>query len=69
MGMTKEESDLLDYLSDATVFDYEDGHVKIPQSPGLGISINEEHVRKMAEVGHNWKNPVWRHKDGTVAEW
>ncbi|MFC0471134.1 galactonate dehydratase [Halalkalibacter kiskunsagensis] len=64
-----EGSDLLDYLTDASVFHYEDGHVKIPQAPGLGISMNEEHIRKMAEVGHNWKNPVWRHKDGTVAEW
>ena len=37
--------------------------------PGLGISINEDFVRKQAEIGHNWKNPVWRHKDGTIAEW
>jgi galactonate dehydratase len=64
-----EGSDLLDYLTDASVFHYKDGQVKIPQAPGLGISMNEEHIRKMAEVGHNWRNPVWRHKDGTVAEW
>jgi galactonate dehydratase len=64
-----EGSDLLDYLADPSVFSYEDGHVKIPQGPGLGISMNEEQVRKMAEQGHKWKNPVWRHKDGTVAEW
>ncbi|MEB3102458.1 galactonate dehydratase [Ferviditalea candida] len=62
-------SDLLDYLADPNVFDYRDGHVKILQGPGLGININEDHVRKMAETGHNWKNPVWRHRDGTVAEW
>ncbi|WP_088105778.1 galactonate dehydratase [Halalkalibacter urbisdiaboli] len=62
-------SDLLDYLSDPSVFNYEDGHVKIPQGPGLGISVNEEVVKEMAGKGHNWKNPVWRHKDGTVAEW
>lgn len=64
-----EGSDLLDYLIDPTVFDYKDGQVKIPEGPGLGISVNEEHVRKMTEIGHSWKNPVWRHKDGTVAEW
>jgi galactonate dehydratase len=62
-------SDLLDYLVDPTVFAYKDGYVKIPQGPGLGIEINEEHVKKMAEIGHNWKNPVWRHKDGSIAEW
>ncbi|SDE20299.1 galactonate dehydratase [Paenibacillus sp. UNCCL117] len=62
-------NDLLDYLDDPSVFGYEDGHVRIPQGPGLGISINEEVVRKMAETGHRWRNPVWRHRDGTVAEW
>jgi galactonate dehydratase len=38
-------------LVDKTVFEYKDGYVNIPDKPGLGIEINEEHVRKMAEVG------------------
>ena len=62
-------SDLLDYLIDPSVFKYDDGYVKIPSGPGLGIEINEDHVRKMAAIGHNWKNPIWRHKDGSIAEW
>lgn len=62
-------TDLLDYLADKSVFSYQTGSVAIPQGPGLGISVNEEHVRKMAVEGHNWRNPVWRHTDGTVAEW
>ena len=62
-------SDLLDYLTDNKVFEYDNGYVKIPDEPGLGIVINEDHVRKMAETGHNWRNPLWRHKDGSVAEW
>ncbi len=62
-------SDLLDYLADKTVFEYEEGYVNIPDKPGLGIEINEEHVRKMATIGHQWQNPVWRHPDGSVAEW
>lgn len=62
-------SDLLDYVVDHTVFKYENGYVKIPDGPGLGIEINEEHVRKMAKTGHNWHNPLWRHQDGSVAEW
>ncbi|MDB5412312.1 MAG: galactonate dehydratase [Rubritepida sp.] len=62
-------NDLLDYLSDASVFDYKDGFVAIPQGPGLGIEINEEFVRKKAAEGHRWRNPVWRHKDGSFAEW
>ena len=61
--------DLLDYLKDPKVFTYENGFVKIPEGSGLGIEVNEEKVREMAQKGHNWKNPVWRNEDGTVAEW
>lgn len=60
---------LLDYLEDQSVFKYEKGFVTIPRGPGLGISINEEYLLKMSKDGHNWKNPVWRHADGSVAEW
>ncbi|MDF2584342.1 MAG: dgoD, partial [Mycobacterium sp.] len=62
-------NDLLDYLVDASVFDYEDGYVKIPSGPGLGIEINEEYVIERAKEGHRWRNPLWRHTDGSVAEW
>lgn len=62
-------SDLLDYILEKDVFKYDKGYVKIPEGPGLGIEINEAHVRKMAETGHNWKNPLWRHRDGSIAEW
>lgn len=62
-------SDLLDYLVDPTVFEYENGSVKIPKGPGLGIDINEEKVKEMSEQAELWKNPIWRHADGTVAEW
>lgn len=62
-------NDLLDYVVNPSVFSYQKGHVTIPQGPGLGIEIDEEYVRRMSEVGHNWKNPVWRHRDGSVAEW
>ncbi|MBJ9968954.1 galactonate dehydratase [Burkholderia seminalis] len=62
-------NDLLDYLRNPEVFRYEDGFVAIPQGPGLGIDVNEEKVREMAKTGHRWRNPVWRHADGSVAEW
>lgn len=61
-------SDVLDYLADPSVFDYENGFVEIPDGPGLGIEIDEEHVREQAgEI--DWHNPIWRHDDGSVAEW
>jgi galactonate dehydratase len=62
-------SDLLDYLTDKNVFAYDNGFVRIPEGPGLGIDVNEAHVRKMALTGHQWHNPLWRHEDGSVAEW
>ncbi|RPF54318.1 galactonate dehydratase [Aquisalibacillus elongatus] len=62
-------NDLLDYINDRSVFEYQNGHVSLPKNPGLGISINEEYVEEMAQKGHRWRNPVWRHQDGTVAEW
>lgn len=63
-----EDSDVLDYLADPSVFEYEDGYVELPDGPGLGIEIDEEVVRERAG-GVDWHNPVWRHDDGSVAEW
>ena len=60
---------VLDYLVDPSVFAYEDGHVAIPQGPGLGIEVNEDFVRRAAAEGHRWRNPIWRHADGSFAEW
>ncbi|WP_210516580.1 galactonate dehydratase [Hymenobacter terricola] len=63
------ENDLLDYLVDKSVFDYENGYCRIPEGPGLGIEINEEYLRARAAIGHDWHNPIWRNVDGSVAEW
>ncbi len=62
-------NDLLDYVVDSNVFAYENGYVAIPCGPGLGIEINEAYVTARAESGHRWRNPLWRHDDGSVAEW
>ena len=63
-----EGSDVLDYLADTSVFEFDDGYVDLPEGPGLGIEIDEEVVRERAgDV--DWHNPVWRHDDGSVAEW
>jgi galactonate dehydratase len=62
-------NDLLDYIKNPEVFDYADGYVKIPDGPGLGIEVNEDYVKERAAVGHRWRNPIWRHTDGSFAEW
>jgi galactonate dehydratase len=62
-------NDLLDYVKDRSVFAYENGYVSIPGGPGLGVEVNEAYVAERAAVGHRWRNPIWRHNDGSVAEW
>ena len=62
-------NDLLDYIKNPDIFEYEDGKVNIPSLPGLGVEVNEELVREKAKENTNWHNPVWRHEDGTIAEW
>lgn len=62
-------NDLLDYLVEPSVFDYDDGYVSIPSGPGLGIQIDEDYVVERAKEGHRWRNPIWRHRDGSIAEW
>ena len=62
-------NDLLDYLADRAPFDYRDGYVAMPEGPGLGIEMNQAYVEERAIEGHRWRNPVWRHADGSVAEW
>jgi galactonate dehydratase len=62
-------NDLLDYVKNPEVFAYEDGFVKIPDGPGLGIEVDKEYVVERAAVGHRWRPPIWRHADGSFAEW
>lgn len=62
-------NDILDYLKNPSVFKFESGCIRIPQGPGLGIEVNEEYVVEQARIGHRWRNPLWRHPDGSVAEW
>ena len=62
-------ADLLDYLMDKSVFEYHNGFINIPKGPGLGIEVNEDVVIEANKKGHNWKNPIWRNFDGTIAEW
>ncbi|GEB24805.1 galactonate dehydratase [Brevibacterium aurantiacum] len=62
-------NDLLDYVTDPSVFNYDDGMIDIPSGPGLGIEVNEEYVIERSAEGHRWRNPIWRHTDGSFAEW
>jgi galactonate dehydratase len=61
-------ADLLDYLVDTEPLTVKDGWFERPTRPGLGIEVDEAAVRKAAGVGL-WRSPLWRHEDGSHAEW
>ncbi|RII17674.1 D-galactonate dehydratase [Streptomyces sp. YIM 130001] len=63
------DGDLLDYLVDPAPFALQDGHIERLTAPGLGVDIDEAAVRRAAERGHRWRNPVWRGPDGALREW
>lgn len=61
--------DLLDYIQDPSIYQYQDGYIEIMKGPGLGVDVNEEALIRASQKEHDWKNPVWRNEDGTIAEW
>ncbi len=60
---------VLDYVLNKEDFEFKDGFVSLPRKPGLGVEVNKELVTEENKNPHQWKNPVWRHSDGSVAEW
>jgi galactonate dehydratase len=62
-------AELLDYVLDRAPFAFPDGYVRVTDAPGLGVRIDEAAVRRADAVGHRWRPPVWRHDDGSFAEW
>jgi len=63
-----QESDVLEYLVDPSVFAFDDGYVDLPTGPGLGIDPDLDVIEARAGE-EDWKPPVWRTDDGTVTEW
>ncbi|MFI9600099.1 galactonate dehydratase [Streptomyces sp. NPDC052043] len=63
------DADLLSYLVDPEPFRFVDGHARRTDLPGLGVTVDEAAVRAADRHGHAWRNPVWRHPDGSFAEW
>lgn len=62
-------NDVLDYVVNKDVFAFENGRVAFPAGPGLGVVIDENAVAEGAARFKDWKNPIWRHRDGSIAEW
>ncbi|MFI8854456.1 galactonate dehydratase [Streptomyces sp. NPDC053499] len=62
-------AELLDYVVDREVFRFHDGYLLRPTGPGLGVTVDEKAVREADGNAASWHNPVWRHPDGSFAEW
>ncbi|MBC7453900.1 MAG: galactonate dehydratase [Massilia sp.] len=61
--------ELLDYVKNRDDFTLTDGYILPLPLPGLGVEIDEERVIEASLNAPDWRNPVWRHADGSVAEW
>lgn len=62
-------AELLDYVLNQEDFQFHDGFMLPPTKPGLGVEIDEALVIERSKDAPDWRNPVWRHADGAVAEW
>jgi galactonate dehydratase len=62
-------AELLDYVVNREDFHIEGGYIKPLTKPGLGVVVDEERVIEASRNAPDWSNPLWRHADGSVAEW
>jgi galactonate dehydratase len=62
-------AELLDYVVNKEDFQIRDGYFPPLPKPGLGVIVDEERVIAASRNAPDWRNPVWRHPDGSVAEW
>ncbi|HEV2442298.1 MAG TPA: galactonate dehydratase [Steroidobacteraceae bacterium] len=63
------DGELLDYVLNKDAFDLDRGSMLPMAKPGLGVEIDEAKVIECSRKAPDWHNPVWRHTDGSVAEW
>lgn len=62
-------AEVLDYLVNPEPLTFVDGYFLLLSGPGLGIEIDESAVRSASAKWDGWHNPIWRHDDGSFAEW
>lgn len=62
-------AELLDYVVNKADFAMNDGMFSPLLKPGLGVEIDEALVIERSRHAPDWRNPLWRHVDGSVAEW
>lgn len=63
------DAELLDYVVNKEDFRIEGGYIQALPRPGLGVEVDEERIIAASKNAPDWRNPLWRHADGSVAEW
>lgn len=61
--------DVLDYIKNKEIFNFKEGYLDISNQVGLGVEVDEEKLKEESKKVLDWKNPIWRHKDNSFAEW
>jgi galactonate dehydratase len=61
--------ELLDYVANKEDFKIENGYIRPLPKPGLGVVVDEQRVLEASRNAPDWSNPLWRHPDGSVADW
>ena len=51
-----------------TPFKIEDGYIRIPEGPGLGIEVDESKLDALRFDG-TWDTPHLEFEDGSIADW
>jgi galactonate dehydratase len=64
-----ENAELLDYVRNKDDFRIEKGFINPLPGPGLGVDVDEERVVEASRLAEDWRSPIWRHADGSIAEW
>ena len=62
-------AELLDYVRNKDDFRITGGMIAPLPLPGLGVDVDEAAVVEASKRSGDWRNPLWRHDDGSVAEW
>ena len=62
-------AELTDYVRNKDDFRIEGGTIAPLPLPGLGVDVDEEAVSEASNRAGDWRNPIWRHDDGSLAEW
>ncbi len=62
-------AELLDYVINKDDFRIDQGYIHALPGPGLGVEVDEERVIAASKAAPDWRNPIWRHADGSIAEW